>query len=83
MMMMMILYTRYTTIYSSCHLHPHHIHSYSQHLYEAANAAGVFDLEITEIEIKGMRLIYVLVDRGEWMNEWMDNLMDELMNMDR
>jgi len=27
----------------------------SQHLYEAANAAGVFDLEITEIEIKGKK----------------------------
>jgi len=61
-------------------LHPYHIPSYSQHLYEAANAAGVFDLEITEIEIKGMRLVCLLVDRGERMNGCIYKLMDELMN---
>ncbi len=61
-------------------MHPYHIPSYSQHLYEAANAVGVFDLEITEIEIKGMRLVCLLVDRGEWMNECIYKLMDELMN---
>ena len=61
-------------------MHPYHIPSYSQHLYEAANAAGVFDLEITEIEIKGMRLVYLLVDRGEWMNGCIYEMMHELMN---